>query len=117
MTLTGCSKLNDNEKLLRPPELSGEYQSIYDTLQASTSLQTLLLQPPTSGKYRSSITIQDNSIDNSKYAIAFYKNEIQQITDKISLRMGILKARSYNKEETNKSCNYEKAQELTLFCI
>lgn len=88
--LTGCSKLSDNEKLLRPPELSGEYQSIYDTLQSSISLKTLSLQPPTSGDYRSSITIYDNHIDNSKYAIAFYKNEIQQITDKISLRMGIL---------------------------
>lgn len=88
--LTGCSKLSDNEKLLRPPELSSEYQSIYNTLKSSTSLKTLSLQPPTSGSYRSSITIYDNNIDNSKYAIAFYKNEIQQITDKISLRMGIL---------------------------
>ncbi len=90
VVLTGCSKLNYNEKLLRPPELSGEYQAIFDTLQSSVSLQTLSLQPPTSGKYRSSITIYDNNVDNSKYAIAFYKNEIQQITDKISLRMGIL---------------------------
>ncbi len=90
VALTGCSKLNYNEKLLRPPELSGEYQSIFNTLQSSASLQTLSLQPPTSGEYRSSITIYDNSVDNSKYAIAFYKNEVQQITDKISLRMGIL---------------------------
>lgn len=90
INLTGCTKLNDNEKLLRPPELSGEYQTIYNTLKSSTSLNTLSLQPPISGDYKSSITIYNNNIDNSKYAIAFYKNEVQQVTDKCSLRMGIL---------------------------
>ncbi len=90
INLTGCAKLNDNEKLLRPPELSGEYQTIYNTLKSSTSLNTLSLQPPISGDYKSSITIYNNNIDNSKYAIAFYKNEVQQVTDKRNLRMGIL---------------------------
>ena len=90
INLTGCAKLNDNEKLLRPPELSGEYQTIYNTLKSSTSLNTLSLQPPISGDYKSSITIYNNNIDNSKYAIAFYKNEVQQVTDKGNLRMGIL---------------------------
>ena len=76
--------------MLRPPELSGEYQTIYNILKSSTSLNTLSLQPPISGDYKSSITIYNNNIDNSTYAIAFYKNEVQQVTDKCNLRMGIL---------------------------
>ena len=90
LNLTGCNKLNDNEKLLHPPKFSGEYQTIYKALKSSVPFNKISLQSPKAGQHRSAITTYTSSTDQTEFAIAFYKSELQKVDNNSSLRMGIL---------------------------
>lgn len=92
LTLTGCNYMNDNiATLVRPPRLSDEQQLIYDALAASVRQgDTISLQSPQTGSYRSAVVTYNIDSEPSLEALAFYESTVQSTLGETGLRVCLL---------------------------
>lgn len=81
----GCSSSYfDTDSLLRPPQGTGDEQSILEALEDTIGRQPLL-RYPRKGDYRSAIVRADIDLDGSQEAIAFYRRSTDSVTTDVAL--------------------------------
>lgn len=72
LPLSSCSTIQPSiEKLIKAPELTGEYYEIKQTLESELG-NGVMLRYPKSGDYRSAIIMNDVDNDGQEEAIVFY---------------------------------------------
>lgn len=72
VSFSGCSfRFSSFDNLLRPPKLSGEYQSLQDSFEKLVD-KDYSLSTPENGLYRSAFIVNDFDMDKDEEAIVFY---------------------------------------------
>lgn len=75
VSLSGCSfRFSSFDNLLRPPKLSGEYQSLQDSFEKLVD-KDYNLSTPENGLYRSAFIVNDFDSDKDEEAIVFYSEK------------------------------------------
>ncbi len=80
-SLTGCNMFSvDTEKLMTPPELTGEMSPINRAIKKSIKGE-YQLKYPSSGDRRSAIILEDIDLDGTFEAFAFYSTQDDEMTN------------------------------------
>jgi hypothetical protein len=89
LLISGCDSIKtDTQSIMFPPKATGDEASIQKLIDETAQSKDYVLKYPQKGQYRSAITMTDLNLNNSKEAIAFYKNGTNNSGDIHMLIMG-----------------------------